>query len=65
MADGGNVLELGAFGAAIKELKANIPIGVQIDQIANQPRSSMSRLANSSSRCRSPRHRTGRELRLA
>ena len=39
MADGGNVLGLGAnLAAAIKELKAQIPIGVQIDQIADQPK---------------------------
>jgi len=39
MADGGNVLELGDnLAVAIKELKAKIPIGVQIDQIADQPK---------------------------
>jgi len=39
MADGGNVLELGTnLAAAIKELKTQIPIGVQIDQIADQPK---------------------------
>jgi multidrug efflux pump len=39
MADGGNVLELGVnLAAAIKELRSQIPIGVQIDQIADQPR---------------------------
>ena len=39
MADGGNVLELGTnLAAAIKDLKTQIPIGVQIDQIADQPK---------------------------
>jgi multidrug efflux pump len=39
MADGGNVLELGAnLAAAIKEVKAQIPTGVRIDQIADQPK---------------------------
>jgi multidrug efflux pump len=39
MADGGNVLELGTnLAAAIKELKTQIPIGVRIDQIADQPK---------------------------
>jgi multidrug efflux pump subunit AcrB len=39
MADGGNVLELGVnLGAAIKELRSQIPIGVEIEQIADQPK---------------------------
>ena len=39
MRDGSNVLELGEhLAAAVKELKAQIPIGVQIDQIADQPK---------------------------
>ena len=39
MAEGGNVLELGAnLAAAIGRLKARIPIGIQLDQIADQPK---------------------------
>jgi len=39
MADGGNVLELGEnLAAAIQELKTEIPIGVAIEQIADQPK---------------------------
>ena len=38
MADGGNVLNLGEnLAAAVKELRTRIPIGVRIDQIADQP----------------------------
>src|SRR5262249_35429126 len=39
MSEGGNVLELGAnLAAAIGRLKARIPIGIQLDQIADQPK---------------------------
>jgi multidrug efflux pump len=39
MAEGGNVLELGVnLAAAIQDLKARIPIGIQLDQIADQPK---------------------------
>src|SRR5262249_59322572 len=38
MADGGNVIDLGEnLAAAVRELKASIPIGVRVDQIADQP----------------------------
>jgi multidrug efflux pump subunit AcrB len=38
MTEGGNVLDLGEnLAAAIKELKTRVPIGVRIDQIADQP----------------------------
>src|SRR5262249_27303704 len=38
MADGGNVIDLGEnLAAAVRELKASIPIGVRIDQISDQP----------------------------
>src|SRR5712692_5312540 len=38
MAEGGNVLELGAnLAIAVQDLKARIPTGIHLDQIANQP----------------------------
>ncbi len=39
MAEGGNVLELGAnLAIAVQDLKARIPTGIRLDQIADQPK---------------------------